>query len=145
MNTLSWLIYWAGVVGSMNGFFVFISVVAAFVSIIAIILTVIGTTCSVDTSSEDTSSEDKAWVAALPMFKRYRNVGLSVFTLSSFLALAIPDKQTIVMIGASEFAQRAVQSEAVQRLTDPSVAYIETWLRNEIEKMTPSSGQSNRR
>ena len=138
MNTLSWLIYWAGVVGAMNGFFIFIAVVAGVASVAGIIAAIIATG---SLHSAD-KNEAASWAEVHPVICRYRNVALGVFSIMSALALFTPDKQTIVMIGASEFGQRAIQSEAVQRLADPSVAYIETWLRGEIEKMTPRPNNS---
>lgn len=125
MNSLSWLIYAASIVSSLNGFLIAVAIIAG---IVGAILTLISIICA--------GENDESWKRAEPRVLKVRNVAIGAFMMCAPLVILVPDKQTVIMIGASEFGQRMIQSDTVQRLADPSVAYIEAWLRMEIERMT---------
>ena len=96
MNSLSWFMYWAGVVGSFNVFITMIFIVACLgFPLVAVILGVEG-------------SSEEVW-------KKYRQTlfaSLIIFSLSNF----IPSQKTLYMIAASEVGEEVLKTEEANKL-----------------------------
>lgn len=118
MNTLSWLLYFADVAGGIDSVFTAIAVVSL---IAAFIWGVIGfAAVSVDDPNLD--------------FWRSRcKIGWSIIAPSLFfgsiLSSAVPSKDTIYAIAASEMGEQALQTPTADR----AFKAINSWLDKQIE------------
>jgi hypothetical protein len=133
MNTLSWYIYLIGLVESVTVFFGFIM----FVSIAATLIIFLVYISSVDHLDED---DDRLIAYRKLAFTRFK-ISVSVFAISSLICIFTPSRQTLILIGASEFGERIMKSEAVNSIVDPSFNLLKTW----IEQQTKSIEQSSNR
>lgn len=149
MNSLSWFVYLAGVVNGVSTLFLFMCVVLLIGAAIGTV--VYWAECS-DTivkfdkwefESADSSTKVDSAIRFLLGVRTFRNACLAMGISFGLLSILVPDRQTVIMIGASEFGQRVIEAETTQRLLDPSVSYIENWLRQEIEKMRGESQPAN--
>jgi len=115
MNNLSWLIYLADVAGCVGGFIAFISVMCGIASVVSLVIYIVP-------AEETVASTARIWMRrAIP--------GLIV---SGLIAGLIPNRQTVLMIAASEIGERAMTSTQVAGVVDPSLELLKTWLINEI-------------
>ena len=133
MNTLSWYIYLIGLVESVTVLFGFIM----FVSIAATLIIFLVYISSVDHLDED---DDRLIAYRKLAFTRFK-ISVSVFAISSLICIFTPSRQTLILIGASEFGERIMKSEAVNSIVDPSFNLLKTW----IEQQTKSIEQSSNR
>lgn len=76
-------------------------------------------------------------------FKRAMIILFSIGALSIFLKFVIPDRTTMLMILASEVAGNAISSENVDKLSNPAMSYLETWLKSEVERMNKENVSRN--
>lgn len=106
MNSLSWFLYFADVVGNVQGLLITAAVFAAFVTLFAIAAF----------SCEQSYGGDKD-VAKLA--GRFAKVSVVVCTLSALTAALIPTTQTIYLIAGSEAGEAVVTSpEGKEILSD---------------------------
>lgn len=126
MNTLSWLIYLAEVLSSADHF---AGVVAGLAGILVILL---GIGLFVFSDDDDDS-------ANLTFVRKSFKTSVIVCSVASLFAVILPSKQTIILIAASELGQTVIQSEGAQRVIDPSLRYVESWLNNEIARLQRES------
>lgn len=133
MNSLSIMIYLAqagGVLGT--GFFLLAAICA--VSAFACLMNISDTYRAEALASGD---DDEAKVIAREQEKRRTNakwrgwfiVASLVFGL---LGALMPSRNTMLLIAASEIGERTMNNERVQRVVDPSMELLTTW----ITKMT---------
>ena len=54
---------------------------------------------------------------------------------SLFIGSFIPSKQTVMMIAASQYGEKILESRAVKELTDPALDLLKNWITSENEKM----------
>lgn len=120
MNSLSWLIYLAEALSSADNLFGAISVIACVMAIFS------GAAMFFFQGDGDID---------ISLIKKTFKITAVVCAVSSLIAVVLPSKQTIILIAASELGQAAIQSEGAQRVIDPSLRYVESWLNNEIERL----------
>jgi len=120
MNTLSWLIYFAGLVHSLT-------FIATLVSIACFMIWAIARFCFIMHHERMITKEDQE---RLPS-SNYLIVG---FILGG-IATVLPSKNTVLLITASELGQRLVTSEQVADVVDPSLDLLKTWIKKETEAL----------
>jgi hypothetical protein len=134
MNTLSWYIYLIGLVDSISIFFgmmMLFSTIASFVVFLSYV-----------SSVELLDEGDQRLLARRKLAASRFKIVASVFAISSLICIFTPSKRTLILIGASEFGERIVKSEAVNSIVDPSFNLLKAW----IEEQTKNIEQrSNRR
>lgn len=102
MNSLSWFMYWAGVVGSFNMFIGIIFIFACFVFPIAAVL------IGINDDYRDDIQTARLW-------EKYRQAlfaSLIIFALSNF----IPSQKTLYMIAASEMGEEVLKTDEANKL-----------------------------
>lgn len=120
MNSLSWLIYFAGLVHSL----IFITIA---VSIVCFTIWTIASLAFILHHERMITKEDQE---RLPS-GNYLIVGFICAGIASFL----PSKNTVMLIAASELGQRLVTNQQVVDVVDPSIELLKTWIKKETEAL----------
>lgn len=115
MNTLSWLLYFAGVVGNLSCFLTIIVVMLAILQLGIIVA------YTVDRGELPSA---RLWIC-----------GAIAIPLGIFVSF-IPNKETIMYIAASEYGEKVVNSKEVQDLKNPAVDLLKQWMKKETERLT---------
>jgi hypothetical protein len=119
MNSLSWLLYIASVVGSLSGFF----------AVLGMLLIIAGgMLCGL--YAVETNKFPLKKLIAIPV------TGL-IFCL---IACLIPSEKTIMYIAASEYGEKVVNSKEVQDLKNPALDLLKTWMKKESERIAKGTG-----
>jgi hypothetical protein len=120
MNSLSWLIYFAGLVHSL----IFITVIVSFV---CFTIWIIARCAFIMHHERMITKEDQEQLPS----GNYLIVGFICAGIASIL----PSKNTVMLIAASELGQRLVTSQQVVDVVDPSIELLKTWIKKESEAM----------
>lgn len=109
MNSLSWLLYLIYVLGALSSF---LGVVIFFGTFIIIITTIIYLVSVFDTkdTTKDTTDDQRRFI------KRGWVSVLSIYIVSTFLWVAIPDGDTVKLIAASEVSEFLINTETGQKV-----------------------------
>jgi hypothetical protein len=70
-----------------------------------------------------------------PLYIYWRKVSIIVFSVFITIHILLPGRQTLILIGASEFGERMINSDKGQRILDPSYQLLEMWINKEIESL----------
>jgi len=123
MNTLSWLLYMAGVAGVLSvlaGLCVLLAIVAVFWSILV--------SDKPYEWSWDTD-ETKEFKRDTPQRKRsIRKSAVKVFIIAGLVLMIVPSKSTVVMIAASELSEKAVETQTGQKALKSIEKFLEDYL-----------------
>mgnify|MGYP006292534469 CR=1 FL=1 len=114
MNSLSWLIYLASLVDSLNSFFVMIAVFGIMMG---------GAACFFYVVVQEGFPPRK--LLTVPM------IGF----LFAFIACFIPNEKTIMYIAASEYGETIMKSKEVQDLKNPAMELLQTWIKTETARL----------
>jgi amino acid permease len=117
MNSLSWLIYLAGVVSS-------IGVIAAFVAFVAFVTFFVGIIFYFQHPDDDEYDKPKR-ASGVSMMKR----SAIAFTVCSLLMVVLPGRDTIYAIAASEMGEELLDSETGSK----AVRALDAWLDRQID------------
>lgn len=119
MNTLSWFIYFIGLIGSAN------TVLALFVLMILPMLIIMRVTIDVSGNIE------------YEKFRSYISVRKLIMIWSILLTLLVvlPSRNTLILIAASEYSERLVNDPKVQGIIDPSLDLLKIWVEKEKESI----------
>lgn len=134
MNSLSWLIYFIGVVDTI-GFFALWLVIPATIGLFVVImfwLIMNAIAVSVDNSQDVTEAMWLWW-------RRGKNLVLSAWLIGWFFLIVIPSRQTLMLIAGSEFTVLALKSEAVQGVVNPGLDLLKEWMKVEANKLKPKA------
>jgi len=148
MNNLSWFIYLADLLpalsGLLHGLAIFLFIVCA---------CIIGWAWfRVDKLND--SIEPNYYRIAPPdgLREEFKNERTSVIKKSKILvvslfiaaliglgaSIVIPSRNTIILIGASEFGERLVTNPSVNGIVDPSIELLKTWIEQQTKQMRDS-------
>ncbi len=118
MNSLSWLIYFAGVSGNLQAVLMVIAVILAGFT---------GLRCLVTAIHNDDYPKDTPWT--------YPRLGPALTVAAGFAILAaiVPSQGTVYAIAASEVGEKVVTSERVQGMTDDAARALHQWIKRQIE------------
>jgi hypothetical protein len=134
MNSLSWLIYAANVAESLSGFLVFITFlfgVAAFgAGIVGLV-------------HMDEQPDFRPLSEPSLTLRRKRKVAAFKLSCALFAAMAIagittsliPNRQTVLLIAASEIGERVMTHQRVQDVVDPSINLLQTWIQQQTQQI----------
>lgn len=125
MNSLSWLIYLADVVGAFS------HISAAVIAFSAVALFVILLISIIRSDERDFNSGE--------FLKNYIKYPIYCLTIFSILTIIIPSQKTVLMIAASEMGEKVITSQKAADIIDPSIEYINKWLMNNIRTLEKTS------
>lgn len=133
MNNLSILIYLSGVTGTLAGFLTLVTVIFGFLSALSLLIWLI---CHDETDKyshplqgEDLAHRREIRKNSWKWFWRFCGLFVFVGALTSF----VPNRQTVLLIAASEMGERVLNHERVNQVIDPGIDLLKTWM--EKEKM----------
>jgi hypothetical protein len=145
MNSLSWLIYIANVSVSLGGFFTFLAVVCGFAAVVVIIII---TVCVLDTDYYGRSLPNDQLAKRDIIHKGLKKTAIitatGMFLFGTFSTL-MPDRETILLIAASEIGEKVVQTEQVKGVFDPSVELLKTWISQQTQSIKSQMSQQTDR
>lgn len=114
MNTLSWLLYLAGVAGNIAGFLAIIVLALAILQLGIVIAYAI---------EKEMLPPRRLWISG------------AVAVILGIIASIIPNKETIMYIAASEYGEKVVNSKEVRDLANPATELLKTWMKKETERL----------
>jgi hypothetical protein len=130
MNSLSWLIYAAGVVQSAD------FIIGSLVILIIPALTLLkmgGAFQNTDwkfVKGELTKvdlGEDK-----LPFSVRQL---IAAWFVLAFIGIVTPSRSTVILIASSEYGEKILNNPKINQIVDPSIDLLKTWIEKEKEKL----------
>ena len=122
MNNLSWFIYLTQVTDGLSSFLWFMF----FFGLIGVIIwLVVAGVCAID---DDEKTQLKFWRTAIAS-------KVWLFGVVAIIAVALPSRQTMLLIAGSEMGERAMKSNAVQDVVNPGVDLLKTWIKEETDKL----------
>lgn len=141
MNTLSLLIYFAGIVGNLGYFLTLVTVLLIVATIGSIIIWCI--------YHDETDSAWRPYVGDALIERRkvreqWRKRVLNFALLAVFVGTInaiIPSRQTVLLIAASEMGEKILSNEKVGQVIDPSIDLITTWMKNETTEIKKKMDQ----
>lgn len=135
MNSLSLLIYFAGIVGSLGSFLSLITILLIVATIGSIIFWII---FHDETDSSWRPLKDESLVECRKVREQWRKRVLNFALLAVFIGTInaiIPSRQTVLLIAASEMGEKVLNNEKVGQVIDPSIDLITTWMKNETAEI----------
>ena len=121
MNDLSWMLYLASVADTAAGFLTFLAVISG----VGTLISMVGSWVAKENNREDVADGMRQW------FRRLLPSWLAI----SLLAIIAPNRETMMLIAASEMGQRLVQSQQVQGIADPSLELLRTWIQRTTDDL----------
>lgn len=138
MNTLSWFIYFIGVIPAVGNFAVIIAIASAIAIAITVACHLMARADQYHTSSKKEFDEIHA-----PLFRYWRKVFIWLFCVAVPISILIPSQKTMILIGASEFGEKMLTSDKAQKLLDPSYQLLEAWINKELAKLKEEDKKKN--
>jgi hypothetical protein len=144
MNTLSILIYLAGVAGTMGSFLVFVAVVFGALTLGSLIAFVVnldetdqyGRIFPESKLTSQRENRSKAW--------RWMWAFLVLMISTGILATAVPSRQTVLLIAASQMGEQVLNHPRINQVVDPGIDLLTTWMQKETADLRRSSEPNNR-
>lgn len=118
MNSISWFLYIADVVGNLRGLLVGVAIAC----IAFCVLCLIGQGIAEGELSENCPNMWKRWWQCAPT--------AVIFLL---IAIFIPSQNTLYAIAASEVGERVVKNEKVQDIASDATKALHQWIKRQIE------------
>ena len=134
MNSLSWLIYVANVAESLSGFLAFITIVFALGAIPVCIVALVHMDEQPNyrqLSEPDLTLRRKRKVAAFKLSCAL----FAAMTIVGITTSLIPNRQTVLLIAASEIGERVMTHQLVQDVVDPSINLLQTWIQQQTQQI----------
>jgi hypothetical protein len=126
MNSLSWFIYLAEVSNGFCNFLVFFAVMSF------VLLAMCGLIRGVGSPTREFENFTKEEKEKLSKFTKYSFLcGVVCIIVSIF----IPSKNTLMLIAASEYGQKFVESKTAQEIIDPSTQLLKEWINNQLKEI----------
>lgn len=122
MNSLSWLIYFSEFVGNLNSFLNGIGIAGMVIVLVTYLVILI--------NNNQIWQNGKYWVL----------IPLGALFIGSF----IPSKQTVMMIAASQYGEKILESKAVKELADPAMDLLKNWIISENQKIRSTIESRNK-
>lgn len=138
MNALSFLIYLIGVITNLSHVVIFLTIAGAVLTIATVIF---GSIHSTDDSYSWNDKKTRVeWrnKVVWPKLKLF----ISIFSLGLFLQIIVPNKETMVLIAASEVGEYVINTEAVQSasneigaLSKDSIGLLREYIATEVSAL----------
>lgn len=123
MNTLSWLIYFAGVVHSFN-------FVATVLFIGLPIITLMKMSGVFVTNQYALRKEDQ--IDQMPFTAKQM---IFVWLLVCAIGVVVPSRQTVILIASSEYGEKILKNPKINEIIDPSIDLLKTWIEKEKKEL----------
>lgn len=130
MNSLSWFIYFIGVSSSISLFSFLVSMISLVVFLCICLAYILNRSDKFNEKEKHIYDEVSG-----PLYIYWRKVSIIVFSVFITIHILLPGRQTLILIGASEFGERMINSDKGQRILDPSYQLLEMWINKEIESL----------
>lgn len=134
MNNLSIIIYFADVVPKLGSLFAILSTLSVFVIVLSSIAylqkrsefrTSVREGSGYEKYAHDEKSMMDFWI------KVFR-LALVIFLVAIIPSIAIPKRDTIMMIAASEYGETALKSDDVQEIVNPARQILKKWINDQL-------------
>jgi hypothetical protein len=139
MNSLSWLIYFAGFVDSLGGFFELTEILSAIIVGISFFIWMVNKAEVMEQKSKDVPFFNQVivdlYVNTTQIAWNFFKYSFIVFISVMILNVIIPSKKTVILIAASEIGERVVTNkqftDKVGSVVDPSIELLQTYIQKE--------------
>ena len=131
MNTLSQLIYFAGVSENLGGLLGFLAFITIFLSTGLIVM-------SFDVKEDIRWAEGEDKIRILSESKRYMSLGVASIVLFFVLCISaalMPSKETVYAIAASEMGEELLKTPTAQKASRA----LDAWLDKQIKENTKTT------
>lgn len=144
MNSLSWLIYLAGVTGTLGNFLVFITVIfgcLAGISIVVWLWSLDETNARFDPlPARDIESKRQIRKSTWRWFWGFTALMISFGSTSALM----PSRQTVLLIAASQMGEQVLNHPRINQVVDPGIELLTTWMQKETADLRRASEPTNR-
>lgn len=134
MNSLSWTIY---AIQLLDSFDTFLGWLTAFFFITGFVAFAFRILSGDAKDPEITHYHNKCM--------RYVKWAIPCGFIVAFFNVLTPDRNTMLLIAASQIGERVVSSQTVQSVVDPSVDLLRTWIEEQTRTLRRASEGNNRR
>jgi hypothetical protein len=137
MNSLSWLIYFIGMVESIGYFALWLAIPGTLGLCAVLIIWMVLNGCQIG-STPMNERDAKQYEIAWHWWSVGKNIALVVWLIGWMMIIFIPSRQSLILIAGSEIGQQMVQSKAVQDVVNPGMDLLKTWITTETTKLKES-------
>lgn len=120
MHSLSWFIYWCGVVGNLRGMWA---------GCIGAAIIVGGVACFVGMMVVDGGAPPMFW----SWWRRVVVACVVLLSLSAFGQVFTPSTNTMYAMAAAQGGEQVVQSEAVQGIASDATRAVQQWIKRQLD------------
>ena len=134
MTSLSWMIYFIGVVDTLNSFGLWLVIPSTLVLLGCIIMYMVfsGMEAEYSINKESTPVPDVAKIS----LKRVRRAALAAWIIGWFIVIIVPNRSTLIMIAGAELTSIVIQSKEVKDIVNPGVDLLKTWIKDETDRLS---------
>ena len=134
MNNLSIIIYFADVVPKLGSLFAILSTLSVFVIVLSSIAYLQKRSEFIDSEREGASYAKHAQEAksSMDFWIKVSRLALVIFLVAIVPSIAIPKRDTIMMIAASEYGETALKSDDVQEIVNPARQILKKWINDQL-------------
>ena len=134
MNNLSIIIYFADVVPKIGSLFAILSTLSVFVIVLSSIAYLQKRSEFIDSEREGASFAKHAQEtkSSMDFWIKIFRLALVIFLVAIIPSIAIPKRDTIMMIAASEYGETALKSDDVQEIVNPARQILKKWINDQL-------------
>lgn len=126
MNSISWFIYWGNAFDNLRtvvgpiAFFTFIALLTATVGRVAVF---VGARC-----------KDEGCIEFRPTMNSLLVLAVCLWLPSAALYVAVPEKNTVYAIAASQVAERVAETDAVKGIASDAAKALQAWIGKQLKQ-----------
>ena len=134
MNNLSIIIYFADVVPKIGSLFAILSTLSVFVMVLSSIAYLQKRSEFIESEREGASFAKHAQEtkSSMDFWIKVSRLALVIFLVAIVPSIAIPKRDTIMMIAASEYGETALKSDDVQEIVNPARQILKKWINDQL-------------
>lgn len=134
MNNLSIIIYFADVVPKLGSLFAILSTLSVFVMVLTSIAYLQKRSEFIESEREGASFAKHAQEtkSSMDFWIKIFRLALVIFLVAIIPSIAIPKRDTIMMIAASEYGETALKSDDVQEIVNPARQILKKWINDQL-------------
>lgn len=141
MNSLSWLIYWIGMVDGVNSFAEWLAIPGT-ISLVIVLIYWIFINGAAVSNMPHSEPQKKQFEVIWHWWSVGKNIALTIWLVGWFLIIVVPSRQTLLLIAGSQMSETILKSDAVQTVVNPGIDLLKTWIATETAKLkAPASKQ----
>jgi hypothetical protein len=123
MDSLSWLIYIAGVSENLLGLGIFCTAMVFLLNVVIAI------------RNQIVSSDDYIYRRQTSPLWNYHPKLAIIPLIMLIIVCIIPNTKTVTLIAASQLGEAAITNNKTQQIIDPGLDYIKVWLTKKTEEL----------